>query len=706
MKRAKYIFCLFLLLPIFSLTEAYSIFEDNGKVGLKNDSGKILIPAKYEALGWSHGDFSVLNNATGYRSNGKWGLISLANQILTKAEFEEISPAEASLLIVRKKSPATLRITVGAISPLGKEVIPFQYDDIKLSSLRAIVFSKVDTQYKYGLIDLENKVLIPQHFKNILSLGSLRYAVENFDSKWALFTESGKQITNFTMDSILPFQKQYAVFYAGSRQGLLDRDGGIKIEPKHQEIKIKDDGSVYVRQPATWLFLDGQNKLHQKVQADSISEVSKNLLKVNASGNIQLTDYHLKQISTTKIHSLESFINGKAIFSVDDRYGVIRNDGVVVIEPKYTNLRSDNDYFASNIRQGGKDQWILLDSTGKSLHAKTYDNILPYNGKVFPVINRKFWGALAPSGKEILSCTYDSILQQLDDNIVVKFHGQYGIVNQAERWLVAPRSKKILLIAEDRFLEFTPKTTYLKSFDNSIIYFSENKLELQGTHLLEYLPSGTIWEIGMDGVIGDRKILPDMVEKIYPETEGLRGIKKNGQYGFIDSQGRLRIANRYDAIRPFSEQLAAMMIRGKWGFIGHDDKIAVQPSYDEVHDFKHGLAVVKQKGMYGVVDKTGKQVLLPRYEAISVLPHRNILIQQNGLIGLADAQGKVLVNPKFHNLQDLNNGYIIVQRDGKYGAITSQGISTIPLIYDFLSYASSNNIFFAMTRSEWVQAKF
>ena len=289
---------------------------------------------------------------------------------------------------------------------------------------------------------------------------------------------------------------------------------------------------------------------------------------------------------------------------------------------------------------------------------------------------------------------------------MVKFHGQYGIVNQSERWLVPPRSKKVRLIAEDRFLEYTPKTTYLKSFDNSIIYFSENRLELQENNLLEYLPSGTIWVIGMNGVIGDRKIIPDMVEKIYPETEGLRGIKKNGQYGFIDSQGRLRIANRYDDIRPFSEQLAAMKIRGKWGFIGHDDRIAIQPTYDEVFDFNNGLAVIKQKGFYGVLDKTGKQVLLPRYESVSVLPHRNIVIKQNGLVGLADPLGKVLVNPKFHRLVDLNNGYIIVERDGKYGAITLQGISTIPLIYDYLSYAPANNIFFAMTRSEWVQVKF
>jgi hypothetical protein len=693
------------MLTIFSASQAYSVFEDNGKVGLKNESGKVLIPAKYDALGWSDGGFSVLNNATGYQSAGKWGLISLTNHIITKAEFEEISPADASYLIVRKKSPISLRIVSGVITPSGKEIIPFRYDDIKLSSLRAIVFTKVDNQYRYGLIDLDNKTLIPQQFKNIRPIGSLRYAVENFEGKWALFTESGKQISGFNIDDISPFNKNYAIIYQGLYQGLIDRDGVIKVEPKYREIKINNDGTVHARQAATWLFLDGQHTLTQKVNADSISGIRKNLLKLIVSGETRLTDLNLKPVSSAKIATLENFVRGKAIFSMDQHYGVIRSNGAVVIEPTYANLKWDNNFLVANIKQGGMDHWTLLDSLGKPLHERSYESILNFNGKFFPVINRKFWGAINTSGKEILSCTYDSILQENHNNIVVKFHGQYGIINQQEHWLVPPRSNKLRIVAEDRFLEYAAKTTYLKSFDNNIIYFTENKLELQGNNFLEYLPSGTIWQIGMNGVIADRKILPDLVEKIYPESEGLRGIKKNGQYGFIDAQGRLRIANRYDGIQPFSEQFAAMKIRGKWGFIGLDDRIAIQPIYDEVSDFKNGLSVVKQKGLYGVVDKTGKQILLPRYEKIIALPHRNILIQQNNLIGLADAEGKVLIHPKYNSLKDLNNGYVIIERDGKYGATTAQGISTIPLMYDYLSYDFANNIFFAMVKSDWTEVK-
>ena len=181
-----------------------------------------------------------------------------------------------------------------------------------------------------------------------------------------------------------------------------------------------------------------------------------------------------------------------------------------------------------------------------------------------------------------------------------------------EEWIVTPRPYKLKLLTEQRFIEITPRQTFLKSIDGNIIYFSENAVECSAEHLLEYLPSGNIWEINLDGIIVNRQVHPEgSIEEIFKESEGLRAIKKNGQYGFVDSQGRLRIANRYDDIRSFSEGLAAMKIRGKWGFINHEDKIAVQPIYEEVTAFHHGRSIVKQKGLIGMIDMSGKQLLQP-----------------------------------------------------------------------------------------------
>jgi hypothetical protein len=705
----KVVSCFFvsMLISFFSAANInnYAVFEENGKVGLKTSDGQVLIPAQYEAIGWSNGSLTVVNNVTGFKVKGLWGLTTLNNHKVTKAIYDEILPGEGSLLLARKKS-SSLRNAQGCVSTDGKEVIPFQYDGIKLNSLRAIVYTKIGNVYKFGLIDLQNKTLIPQQFKDIHSIGSLRYAVENFENKSALFGDDGKQITTFNIDSISVFRKNYAIIHQNLQQGLIDREGQIKIEPTFREIQIHEDGSVYTRHADEWQLLDGQNKLLQKTYADDIASAGKNHLLLKVSGEVLLTDLQFKPITSGRFRALTRFENKKAIFTQGDKQGLLRRDGRIIIPAQYAELVMDRDFVLARQKENGRDRWILLDSTGKQQSMKSYEKIQPFNGKYFAIQQRGFWGAINFSGKEVLSCAYDSLIQAKDNLIIVKFRGQYGIMSLDDEWKVTPRSNRLRLISTNRFIERTAKTTFLKSIDGNVIYFTDNPVRLMDDYLLEYLPSGTIWKIDMEGRIADRKVQPDEpIEKVFEESEGFRGIQKNGKFGFIDSQGRLRIANRYEGIQKFSEGLAAAMIRGRWGYINREDKIAIQPAYEEVADFKNGFALVKQKGLYGLINKQGIQVLPARYESVELTSEGHLLIRQDKLFGLADAKGKTLIQPKYQHLQDVGNGYAIVERDEQYGVITLQGISTIPLTYDFISYDQVNQLFLVMKKSVWAKAK-
>lgn len=703
MKRASCIFWL-LLIHIFSAANGFDVFQENGKVGLKSDQGKVLIPPKYDALGWSTGKLTVVNNVVGYKKDGYWGLINLENHQITKPIYEELIPTDAYLIVAKKKSSLSLRLVAGCINTSGKEILDFQYDGISISNLRAIVFTRIGNQFKYGLVDLSNKTLIPQQFKTVSSLGQSRFAVENFDGKIALFTDAGKQETPFEIDSISAYKKNYAIIYKGMHQGLIDNSGAIKVPANNREMLIEDDGQVFKRELDEWLFLDGQNKLIQKKSADSVRVIGKNVLQIAESGLVHLEDYKFAPTSPGSYSSLGNFINRKAIFSSNHKQGVVRADGTLLVAAKYDKLYRDQQYFISNQRQAGKDNWIVLDSLGRAIHAKTYDHIYPFTGKIFPVSNRNYWGAMDAAGKELIACAYDSIIQQFDDYVVVKFKGQYGVVNLREEWRVTPRPNKLKIISDNRYLEIGPKTTYLKAFDGNTVYFSDNRLEVESGHIIEHLADGNIWEVDLNGVIVDRKLQPDLkIEVVTIETEGLRGVKKNGQYGFIDSRGRLRIANRYDNIQPYQEQLAAVKIRGKWGFINHEDKIAIQPVYDIVLPFQYGFSIVSQKGFKGLIDRTGKVLLPPKYDEISVKEFGNILVKQGGLYGLADRDGRILINPKFHSLYDQGNNYVIVGRDDKYGIVTVQGISTVPLMYDKITYDKFNGNFLALKKAAWVK---
>lgn len=678
----------------------YSIFKENGKVGLRDEQGKVLIPAQFEAIGWSNGKFSIVKNVTGYQNGNLWGLISLQNNRITKSEFVDLSPGEGDLIVARKKIKGSVRIQTGCINTSGKEVVPFQYDGLFVSAFRCIVYVRTASQFKHGLINFDNKILIPLNYQNIYPLGSLRYGVENFDNKTAIFSEDGQQITNFVIDSLSSFKKDFAVMYQNQLQGLIDRQGALKLEPIYREIQIQDDGTIRARKADGWFWLNGENKLGRQFNADSVSVLQSNLLKIKTGGKIRLTDQNFKPVNDLLFSFVGQFQNGKTYFRIGSKTGILNADGKIIIKPLYREILNDQHFFRVRLNDV-QAKWIILDSLGNAITPKGYDYLGAFNGHYFPARQRGYWGAINDKGKEIVACVHDSILQQLNDLIVVKFKGKYGVINFKEDWIVTPQPGKVLLLSNDRYIQWTPKTKFLKARNGQIIYFSDNEIETKGDYLLEYLPSGVIWKIDMNGIIVDRMVRPEDVERIFKESEGLSAIKKDGRYGFVDNRGRLRIANRYEDVKDFSSSLAAAKIRGKWGFINREDQIAIQPVYDEVSSFEGSYALVRQKNLSGLVDKSGKLILPVRYDSIRVLPDRRFALKQNGLWGLADGNGKMIINPKFDELKDLNNGYVIVSRDGKFGLLTLLGVSTIPQIYDGLQYDPYHNEYIALKKTSW-----
>jgi hypothetical protein len=704
----KCVCCIFLLCltSIFSNAHQYDVFEENGKVGLKNDQGQVVIPAQYEALGWSNNRFSLINKVTGYKHQGRWGLINIDNHKVTEAEYDALDATDGPLIVARKKSPMSLRQVAGCLNSSGKIVIPFQYDGLRISALRAIVYTRSGNQYKYGLIDLSNKLLIPQQYNDIQPLGSLRFAVENTNRKLAIFTEEGRQLTDFSIDSISAFQRNYAVIYQSDKQGLIDRDGHVKADPIYREIKITES-DIQSRLPDEWIFLNGENKIVQRISADSVHAVSDALYKVRQVNKVSFTDTNLKQVGDGPFNAIGVFRDGKASVEINGKKGLIGNDAKLIIKPEFESLLWNSFYVLAARKQDGKSKWMILDLAGKQKTTRLYERIEKFNGTIFKVKNKGYWGALNEDGKEIIACVYDSILDQKGNFLAVKFRNQYGIISLKEEWIVTPKYNVSELIDDNHYIEHTPKTWFLKSFSGEVIYFSDNRFETQNDHILEYLPSGIIWKIDLQGRISERQAPPEEpVEKIFPEQEGLRAIQRDGKFGFVDNRGRLRIANRYEDVYSFSEGLAAAKIRGKWGFINHQDKIAIQPTYEQVTSFSGGFALVRQKGLNGLIDVKGTQVLPPRYDNIEVLPSKRLRITQTQLLGLANTNGKVLINPKFDYLEDLNNGYVIVGRNGKFGLINTQGVSTIPLMYESLTFDPFHSQYIVMKKSDWQTLKF
>ena len=683
-------------------SDNFTLFEENGKVGLKDEEGRVMIPAIYEAIGWSTGKLSIIDKVVGYQSDGLWGLIQTTNKVITPAEFLHLKPGEGSFLIAQKRSPLSQRPSFGVINTSGKTVIPFVYDGLQLSNMRAVVMSRAGTKFLFGLTDLSHRILIPVEYQNIYPLGSLRYAVQDFEYKTAIFTDEGNPVTAFTIDSISSFRKDYAIVYENQREGLINRNGQFVLRPAYGGVQLKDDGTIWIRETNSWFFLDGENNfVNKECYADALKPLSPHHYAVTRGGKIQLTNNNLDPLHKGFFSFMTDFGNEIALYRSAGKVGVVTAEGKILIPPIYQDLIVDGDVFRACLVTGHKNRWVILDRKGKQVTQKQYEEIAPYNGGFYPVRHRGYWGAVDRYGKEIITCVHDSLLQYKADYIVVKFKGQYGILNLRENWIVTPQDHRLLLLDTDLYFAYGGKTTFLKSLRGNIIYFSDNPLQYDSGKIRENLPSGGVLTIDTSGVIADRSVQPALAEVIGQESEGLRTIRKDGKFGFIDGAGRLRIANRYEAARPFSNGRAAIRIMNRWGFIDRHEKLIVQPTYDRVEDFKGELSVVSRDGLSGLIDINGKVVLPIRFEEVQNNGSQRFIIRQDNLYGLADASGALIIHPKYDVIQDTGNGYVIIGRDGKFGLLTLQGVSTIPMIYDGLTFDRYHNQFLALKKSPW-----
>ncbi|MEQ8423784.1 MAG: WG repeat-containing protein, partial [Cyclobacteriaceae bacterium] len=591
---------------------------------------------------------------------------------------------------------------MGCIDLKGNLKVPLKYDGIKILGLQAIVFTKSGSQYNYGVIDLEGNVIIPLVYKSITPIGSLRYAVQNIENKSALFSESGSKLTAFDIDSVSSFKSNKAIIYQGLNLGIINRDGKLEIEPQYRQIILDDDGQARARLISNWMLMDKDHNTLTTISCDELIPSAAGYIIQNGKQS-GVWDENFKSILPIEYDEIQKVEGELAVVKNNNKVGLVQFDNSIVIPIQYDSIILTDKFVRVQEKLLGKPSWGLYDIYGIRKSERTYESISSYNGKFFHVKNYGLSGVMDRYGKETVHCLYDSIIDYNDDQIVVKFHGHYGIIDFRENWILPPQPFPVQLVDENHYLQLEYGSKLFKNFNGDLIYFTDNPLSVNGQLLKEILPDGTRKEINFQGITVSRTTPPVMedMEIVSPEHEGLRGIKRNGKYGFIDNKGRLRIANRYEAIGNFHDGLAAVKILGKWGFIDAQDKIAINPSYESVSEFAKSVAIVK-KGKFGFVDRSGNQILEPRYDSIQQIETGSFLLRNNNLLGLADENGLVLIEPRFDTLTDLGNGYVIVSRDRKFGLLTKKGLSTIPMVYDQLYYLKHQDKFLAKKNSPWV----
>lgn len=164
-------------------------------------------------------------------------------------------------------------------------------------------------------------------------------------------------------------------------------------------------------------------------------------------------------------------------------------------------------------------------------------------------------------------------------------------------------------------------------------------------------------------------------------SEGLARVRSNGKVGYIDRNGRIAIAAKFDEGGRFSEGLARVMINRKWGFIGQTGSVVIPPVFEWACSFYQGRALVKIGDKWGYIDKKGRTVISPRFdeaESFSEGLAAVKLYKGKYKTGYIDRSGKWILQPIYDGGRDFHEGVAIVDRDIGYnnGAVVESYVIT------------------------------
>ena len=129
-------------------------------------------------------------------------------------------------------------------------------------------------------------------------------------------------------------------------------------------------------------------------------------------------------------------------------------------------------------------------------------------------------------------------------------------------------------------------------------------------------------------------------------------VRIDGDWGYIDENGRIRIEPDFNSAQGFSEGLARVR-EGRVGYIGPDGEYVIEPRFDNGRPFQEGLAAVRVDGRWGYINTSGAFAINPQYiEARSFKDGRAFVLTPGFDWEYIDHSGSIVRTLETPNLTD------------------------------------------------------
>lgn len=411
--------------------------------------------------------------------------------------------------------------------------------DIKNFKLQLLPFNQGEL---FGFMDYEGVIRIEPQFEQAgFFVEGLATVMK--DQKYGFIDKGNKLIVPFVYTSVTDFENGRSIVEIDGKFGMIDRSGKLILPIVFDDIGGLSNGLAYGKKDSLYAYYDVNGQLRIPEKFEEAFSFSDSIAKVQIGSNQAFIDVFGNDIVSPTYQKIEFFSDTLLIFMNDNKYGLMKRNCEIVVNPQYDRILKP-----------------VIDRT-----------MVIQNGKI---------GYIDLSGNTLIPAQYEMFPNseakgQFNSNLtVIKFKGKYGVID-----------KNGCVILAAVFSEIGDMS--------SLIAFSKGKgwgyIDLLGKVVVqpvysyaESFVSGTaiVEKNGFQGVIDSKGmvLLPLEYKNISRIGKEYFVVYNGLHYGLFNTKAEPKLVMEYGSVRQVDKDLFVMSRDGQLQYFLAKESRVIKPN--------------------------------------------------------------------------------------------------------------------------------
>lgn len=510
--------------------DALAIQTEKNHIGFYRRDGQKLSDPIYSEASDFHDGFAIV------KRDGKYGYLS---------RDEAVMPGEykSSAYFSRAKAKSAAEGTAGKTNLSAIPSADESHENPGLTGYTSARYFKEGLapvkQKKWGVINVHGQMVVPAQYDDTGPYYSDGLLAVKKDNKWGFIDHTGKEVVPLIYKSVHPLFAEgiTAVQNDDKLWGFIDNKGTITAAPQFKQVVtpfaeglagvVTKDGKAYARPDGTIAFHADFDRIYAFDQGLAEYQVGE-LVERRRSSPISISIGWGWGWGGWHHHHPWGWGWGWPVWGpwwYDDWYA-----------PSYVDTETKRGY---------------IDASGKIIASASLDHVYPATKKGILVFNKNRFGWISKNGQYALHTEYRALIPDESHDFLLARNEEkrWGLVDFAGQ-VLAPFNYDDLKNKTNGFIAYKKDGKWgLLSADGKVLTKAVyDEIGNAGNQRIPVKLHGAYLYLDEAGNVAIS--LPKSVTEALPFQDGYAGIKDNGKWGIIDTEGHWTVKPTYEAYKP------------------------------------------------------------------------------------------------------------------------------------------------------------